>query len=86
MGIILIVLMVVGYFNAIRSMYSPNEADAKLIIDADGMLAFPVIAKCFQSVPRWRFEIVKQEGGFHMVEFSLGNAPDLLGAPISRPT
>jgi len=46
--------MVVRDFNLLCITFTPDEADAPLIVDADAMLAFTVSAQRFQVIPGWR--------------------------------
>ena len=45
--------MVVYNFHFMRAVLHPDEADAPLVVDSDGMLALAVAFQCFQSIA-WR--------------------------------
>ena len=45
--------MVVDDLNLVRPVRFPLEADAPLVIDADGVLAFHVSFEGFQAVTGW---------------------------------
>jgi hypothetical protein len=48
----------------------PDEADTPLIVDPDGMLAFPSSFEGFQTIPGWRAQIRQPCGGVQHVELS----------------
>jgi hypothetical protein len=49
--------VVVGYLDFMRSVLLPDEANSKLIIDSDAVLARPITLECLQPVPRRSLEV-----------------------------
>jgi hypothetical protein len=65
-----------------RSVLLPYKANAKLIIDADTVLASPLSFERFQHISRRLAEIVETCGCIHPVEFPPSYALDSSPPPV----
>lgn len=65
--------MVIDDFDIFR-LDCPAEANAVLVVDANGMLTGAVAAKCFQSIAGWNSQRVERYGGGEHRQFSQGGA------------
>jgi len=72
--------MIVGDFNVERISISPNEADAILIVDANGVLAFSVALQNLESESR-TFHVVQSASLVQDQEPPKGDAFERLKAP-----
>jgi hypothetical protein len=52
-------LMVVAQFNVMAAAVPPDETDAPLVVDPDGMLPPPVSLEGFEVIARWHPEILQ---------------------------
>ena len=52
----------------------PAEADAPLVVDADGVGAGEVALKCFEAVAWWDGEVVEDDGFVELDQFPDGDA------------
>ena len=69
--------VVIDDFDFVGSVCFPAEADAPLVIDADGVLAFPVALERFEAVAGRDGEVVEFGDGVNLGEFPQGNALDV---------
>ncbi len=66
-------LVVIDDFNIVWAVDFPEEADAPLVVNADGVLAFAVALECFQSVA-WRDgKVVEFGDGVELGKFPQSN-------------
>jgi hypothetical protein len=75
-------MVVVDDFNVIRSILLPNKTNAKLIVDADAVLASPLSPQWFQHISGGLAEIVKSCCGIHPVQFPPGYAFNSAPSPV----
>jgi hypothetical protein len=69
--------MVIDDFDFMGSVRFPAEADAPLVIDADGVLAFPVALERFEAIAGRDGEVVEFGDGVNLGEFPQGDALDV---------
>lgn len=62
--------MIVGYFDFMRSVLLPDEANSILIIDSDAVLACPITLECLQPVPRRNLQILEAGAGLDLIQLS----------------
>jgi hypothetical protein len=74
--------VVVDDFNVIGSILLPYKANAKLIVDADTVLASPASSQWLQHISRWLPEIVKTCSRIHPVRFSPGYTLNAAPSPV----
>ena len=65
--------MVVHDLNIGGANFSPDEANARLIIDADAVLTLPVVFQCLKVIPRWCLQEIQCLRGVKLREFPLGD-------------
>ena len=65
--------MVVHDLNIGGANFSPDEADAPLIIDADAVLTLPFVFQRFQVIPWWCLQEIQCLRGVKLREFPLGD-------------
>ena len=65
--------VVVHDFNIRRANFSPYEANAPLIIDADAVLTLPVVFQCLKVIPRWCLQEIQCLRCVELREFPLGD-------------
>ena len=65
-----IALVVVDDFDIGGPFLSPDETDAPLVIDPDGVLATTVADQRFEPVCWWRAQVVEMARGMEHVELS----------------
>jgi hypothetical protein len=68
--------VVIDDFDIVRAIGLPAKADAPLVVDADGVLAFSVTPENFQTVAGWDGEMVEFCDGVKLSEFSQSDALD----------
>ncbi|PWC62089.1 hypothetical protein TSH7_15800 [Azospirillum sp. TSH7] len=51
--------MVINDLHLVDAVLAPDEADTPLVVDADAMLPSSISSERFQSVPRWRTQILQ---------------------------
>lgn len=81
--------VVIGYLDTGRTVGSPREANAILIVDSDAVLTLSLPPKAFQAIPRRKRQIGEARCGLKLIEFALRDPPDRLWATTSgglRPT
>jgi len=66
--------VVVNDLNVVGVVAEPTEADSKLVVDADAVLAEPIADQLFESVGRWDLQVGKVGGGIEHNELSQSNA------------
>ena len=54
--------MIIDNCDFFCSLWCPDEGDAPLSVDADGVVAFEVAFERFESVVRWYFEVLESGG------------------------
>ena len=59
----------------------PNKTDSRLIVDANGVLPFPVAPQSFQPIPRRRCQHAQFRGSVQLQQFAERNAPEGSKAP-----
>jgi hypothetical protein len=64
----------------------PAEADAPLVIDADGVLAFPVALERFEAIAGRDGEVIKRGDSVNLSKLPQGNALDVRRERPSFPT
>ncbi len=69
--------VVIEDFDLVRPVRFPDEAETPLVIDADGVLAFPVALERFQAVAGRHGEVVEFGDGVKLGEFPQGNTLDI---------
>jgi hypothetical protein len=69
--------VVINDFDFMGSVRFPAEADAPLVIDADGVLAFPVARERFEAIAGRDGEVVEFGDGVNLGEFPQGDALDV---------
>jgi hypothetical protein len=47
------------------------------VVDSDAVPSCPISGQCFESIRRWRFEVLELFGLVELVEPSLGHPPEL---------
>lgn len=65
--------MVVRYFDFLRAVISPSEANAELIIDSDRMLPGTVALQGFQPISGWQFQIIELHRRMEHHELATGD-------------
>ena len=65
--------MIVRKLDGFRTIRGPNEANAKLIVHPDGILAYPVAFQRLQPVAWRRPQVVQRFGRVQIAELSTGN-------------
>jgi len=73
--------MIVDDLDFMRSVCSPDETDAPLIVDADAVPAFPVCSERFQPIARRDSEFVKVDGSGKLIELPKSDRQDIAPAP-----
>ena len=68
--------MIVGDFDLIHPLLRPAEAEAVLLVDADAVLPNAIAGKGFQTIARWRFQVVEASGGMENQQFGSGTPSD----------
>ena len=76
--------MIIGYFNISRALFSPAEADAVLIVDADAVLSLPVSGQHLQPVARRHPQILKRSRRIKLIELPACNSPEVFRADFPR--
>jgi hypothetical protein len=51
--------VVVADLYCVRTVGTPDEADAPLVVDSDAVLSSPVASQAFQPVSRWAPEVLQ---------------------------
>lgn len=69
--------MIIDNFDLMRPVCLPAEADAPLIVDADGVLAFAVALEGFQPVAGRHAELDQFRDGVDLGELPQGRALDV---------
>ena len=69
--------VVIDDFDFMGSVRFPAEADAPLVIDADGVLTFPVALQRFKAISGRDGEVVECGDGVNLGEFPQGDALDV---------
>ncbi len=69
--------VVIYDFDFMRPVRFPDETDAPLVIDADGVLAFPIAHESFESVAGWHGEAMVFGDGMKLGQFSQGDPLDI---------
>ncbi len=75
--------MVVRDLHLIRTALGPDEANAVLAIDADGVLTISFATQRLQSISRGRGKVTECSSGIKQVKLPAGNAPQLRWAGMS---
>jgi hypothetical protein len=73
--------MVIHDLDLCRTQRGPDEADAKLIVDPNAMLAEPVAFERFQPITRRNAQIVKFPGSIQHRQLSHGHGFDAYEPP-----
>ena len=63
-------LVVVNHLDIGRTLRCPPEANPVLIIDANAVLAAPVVPQGFQHIARRYAKVAQQESGIQVVQFA----------------
>ncbi len=69
--------VVIDDFDFVGAVCFPAEADTPLVIDADGVLAFPVALERFEAIAGRDGEVVEFGDGVNLGEFPQGDALDV---------
>ncbi len=67
--VFMLVSVVIDDFDFMGSIRFPAETDAPLVIDADGVLAFPVALERFEAITGRDGEVVEFGDGVNLSEF-----------------
>ena len=70
--------MVVDQFHIVGIGVFPLKAEAKLVVDPDTPLSFPVAFQGFQTVPRRNPKIVQRTRAVEDPQFSFGGTGQIL--------
>jgi hypothetical protein len=64
--------MIIHEFESVRSIVGPDEADAKLVVHANGPLSLAVSGQWVKPVPWWHFQIIKCPGRVELSQPTTG--------------
>ena len=68
--------VVIDNLNLVRAVGLPLQADAPLLVDADGLLAFAVSLEGFEPVSGWDVEVVEFGDGVELGELAQRHAQE----------
>ncbi len=68
--------VVIDNLNLVRAVGLPLEAEAPLLVDADGVLAFAVSLEGFEPVSGWDVEVVEFGDGVELGELAQRHAQE----------
>src|ERR1035437_9432940 len=68
--------VVVDNLDIFGSRRSPSKADSVLVVDANGVLAFPIPVECLQSISRWNLERLEIVRLVQRIKFPEGRVPE----------
>lgn len=74
--------MIVDEFDLTGATVTPGEADAKLVVHADGVLAGAVAFQSLQPVGRGRAEVVNDHGAMDHAELAAGDLEQVGGEAL----
>ncbi len=77
--------MIIYNFNVFRSVCGPHEANAKLVVYANTILANAIALECLQSIARGSSQIVQSSGPVKDREFTHCNALEIYETPDPTP-
>ncbi len=72
--------VVIDDFYLMRPVRFPDETESPLIIDTDGVLAFPAALEGFQTVAGWNGKVVEFGDGVKLGELPHRNGRNQLGS------
>jgi len=62
--------MIVNDFHIVSIAADPPEADAPLVVDPNTVLIRSIAGELFQSIGRWRSQIVEIDGRIELAKFA----------------
>jgi hypothetical protein len=65
--------VVVDYLDLLRLAVLPDEADPKLVVDPDAVLALPIAGQSLEAIAWERAEVVEALGGVQLRQLPLRN-------------
>src|SRR5579859_2348632 len=77
--------MIIGNFDLVRVALAPNEANAKLVVDADAMLSASVTPQLLQTVAGRAAKIVQRHRRVQQKQLPLGHLSEVCGRPMAAP-
>ena len=69
--------MIIADFNLFRSGFRPNKANAKLIIDSNGVLPRSIPSQRLQTIARRNAKVIERFGNLKLKKFAQRNALNL---------
>jgi hypothetical protein len=68
--------MVISDLHIMGRVVNPFETNSPLIIDANAMLSFPVVAQLFQSIARWNTKVIQRVSDRYHPKTPMRNSGD----------
>lgn len=64
--------MIIHDFHLFGMPFSPDEADAPLVVDADAVLSFSIPLQSFQPIRRWQAQVLSPDSRVERIELYEG--------------